>query len=301
MLVVGEYERDCNLWRCGENWYSHKYNPLTAGPSIKPSQIKIQERPTTGKNYSQSHTMIPQLPTELKVSIFKHADKKSLLTVMRANSAFHDIAEPIVYSTVRLTPFVRHEGLADATIVCFHVLVARPTAAAAVRCLILNLHREHNTYLNNGIVGRVFEAVRNALPKLLDLEKLIISHWGAHFPGPDLLPSLPLQSLHHYRGPPELLKDIQSRDLVNLRICSSGPTFEPTYRALLAAACYSGWKLRVLELDGSGDNSSERALELISDIHGLFPNLRYLGLGIWVELTNVSSYSSADPLTLICT
>lgn len=213
--------------------------------------------------------------------------------MMRANSAFHDIAEPIVYSTVRLTPFVRHEGLADATIACFHVLVARPTAAAAVRCLILNFHQERDMYVSPGIVRRVFEAFRSALPKLLDLERLIISHWGAYFPGPDLLPSLPLHALQHYRGPPELLKDVQSRVLVNLRICSSGRRFEPTYRALLAAACYNGQNLRVLELDHSGDNSDERALELIPDIHGLFPNLRYLGLGVWVALTNVSSCSGA--------
>ncbi|KIO26143.1 hypothetical protein M407DRAFT_24576 [Tulasnella calospora MUT 4182] len=230
--------------------------------------------------------MIPQLPTELKVSIFKHADKRSLLTVMRANSVFHGIAEPIVYSTVYLTPFVRREGLADATIACFHVLVTRPTAAAAVRCLALNFRQGYDVHLHTGMVWRVFEALRSALPRLLDLEKLLISHWGSSFPGPDLLPNLPLPSLQHYRGPPELLKDLQSRDLVNLRICSSGPRFEPSYRALLVAACHNGWKIRVLELDHSGDISDERSLELISDIHGLFPNLKYLGLGSWVSLSN---------------
>lgn len=49
--------------------------------------------------------MLAQLPTELKINIIEHVDRKSLPAVLRTNSSFREITEPILYSVVRLSPF----------------------------------------------------------------------------------------------------------------------------------------------------------------------------------------------------
>ncbi|KIO26142.1 hypothetical protein M407DRAFT_8016 [Tulasnella calospora MUT 4182] len=57
--------------------------------------------------------------------------RKTLPAILRASSMFRQIAEPFLYSTVNLAPFINNAELADATIACLQVLTARPGAATA--------------------------------------------------------------------------------------------------------------------------------------------------------------------------
>ncbi|KAG8898968.1 hypothetical protein FRC01_010712, partial [Tulasnella sp. 417] len=112
--------------------------------------------------------MLAQLPTELKINILEHVDKKTLPAVLRANSTFREITEPILYSVVAVAPFIENAELCKIVIECFRTMVARPSVARAVRRLYVGLLWD--TKPDSDIIGQVFGAFGDALAKLENLE-----------------------------------------------------------------------------------------------------------------------------------
>ncbi|KAG8933763.1 hypothetical protein FRC01_007230 [Tulasnella sp. 417] len=229
--------------------------------------------------------MLAQLPTELKISILEHVDKKTFPAVLRTNAAFREIAEPILYSVVKLTPFTKNAKRFKIVIECFRTMVARPSVAAAVRRLYVNLRC--NTDTDSDIIGQVFGAFGDALAKLVNLERLEFPFWNDRFPYPTGLPrGCPLQSLQHYYGPAEVIDNIQSNVLVTLRIGSCWPKAVEVSGALLAAARSNATTLRALGIGREERDSDEEWLKLIPQIPFLFPNIRFLDLGNWPVVDN---------------
>lgn len=230
-------------------------------------------------------SMLAQLPTELKISIIEHVSTSSLPAVLRTNSAFREIAEPLLYSAVKLSPFTNKGELYNIVIECFRVLVARSSAARAVGSLHVSLYYYEKP--DDGIIGQVFEAFGEALVKLVNLQRLELPGWDDRFIYPIGLPrGSALQSLQYYLGPPEVVDNIQSDVLVTLRIQSYRPRAAEASRALLAAARSSAATLRVLDIGREERDDDDEWLELIPQIPSLFPNVRFLGLGSWYDVDN---------------
>ncbi|KAG8933761.1 hypothetical protein FRC01_007228 [Tulasnella sp. 417] len=224
--------------------------------------------------------MLLQLPTELKINILEHVDKKSLPAVSQTNSTFREITEPILYSAVILTPFLEDARRYKTVIECFRAIVSRPSAAAAVRKLHVSL--QHHTKYDSDIVGQVLTAFGGALPKLGNLERLEIPFWNDRYQYPTGLPrGSPLRSLQHYYGPPEVIDNIQSNVFVTLRIRSYRLKPSEVSRALLAAARSNAMALRTLGIRRHEHDDDEKSLEFMRQIPLLFPNIRFLDLGNW--------------------
>ncbi|KAG8933764.1 hypothetical protein FRC01_007231 [Tulasnella sp. 417] len=226
--------------------------------------------------------MLAQLPTELKISILEHVDKKSLPAVLRTNSTFREITEPILYSVVALSPFSDDAKLHKIGLVieCFRTMVARPSAAAAVRRLYVGLFLHTNQ--DSDIVGQVLGVFEDALAKLRNLERLELLYWDDRYQDSPSLPrGSPLRSLRHYYGPPEVIDNIQSNVLVTLRIQSYRPKAMEVEGALLAAARSNAMTLRALGIGREEKDDDEKWLELIPQIPLLFPNIVFLSLGSW--------------------
>ncbi|KAG8933762.1 hypothetical protein FRC01_007229 [Tulasnella sp. 417] len=229
--------------------------------------------------------MLAELPTELKINILEHVDK-TLPAVLRTNSTFRGITEPILYSVVTLAPFLNNAKLYKIVIECFRTMVARPSAAAAVRRLYVCLHCDTNH--DPVTIGQVYGAFVDALAKLENLERLELPFWDdRYYQYPIGLPrGSPLQSLQHYYGPPEVIDNIQSNVLATLRIKTCGPKAVEVSGALLAAARYNAIALRALGIGREEHDDDEKWLEFIPQIPLLFPNIRFLDLGNWPTIDN---------------
>lgn len=240
--------------------------------------------------------MTHQLPNELKIQIIQHVDRKSLPAVLRVNSTFHDIGEPLLYHTIILKPFPSKSQLLGTATQCLNTVIRRPAVAAAVHSIGLNLF-DWRPYVRHSESAfgaeEFFEAFRTALPKVLNLANLEISKWGNT--AEDTIEQLPrgcrFPNLQHYYGPPEVLDDIQSIALKTLHIRSTGSSITPVTRAYSAAARLSGQTLRVLDvllegLDGHPDHGEWEGV--IVEIPSLFPNLRRLSLELEPTISFVS-------------
>ncbi|KAG8898871.1 hypothetical protein FRC01_010736, partial [Tulasnella sp. 417] len=150
--------------------------------------------------------MLAQLPTELKINIIEHVDKRSLPAVLLINSSFHEITEPILYSVVWLSPSGRAIQFA---VECLHAMATKPSVAAAVRTLYVSL---------DDVVQELFEALGAALLKLENLKRLELPGWDGTSCMEHIPRDSPLPSLRHYYGPAEVLDGIQSVVLATVHI-----------------------------------------------------------------------------------
>ncbi|KAG8926996.1 hypothetical protein FRC00_002406 [Tulasnella sp. 408] len=126
--------------------------------------------------------MATLLPTEARVGIIQHADRKTLPAVLRTSSISRLIAEPSLDSDVNLTPFFNNAKLADATIACLWAL----------------------NIIDLGAVEAVFNTLGEALNKLLGLEKLFIMNRDDRQPPAQLSRGCSLWKLQRCYGPPEV-------------------------------------------------------------------------------------------------
>ncbi|KAG8922014.1 hypothetical protein FRC00_007942 [Tulasnella sp. 408] len=243
--------------------------------------------------------MTQQLPNELKIQIIRHVDRKSLPTVLRVSSTFHGIGVPILYHTIILRPFPHRSqpqwlGIAAK---CLNTIIERPAAAGAVHSMGLDLMSAgHYNYVYDAepdIGAKFFEALRIALPKLVNLQKLEIANWNLL--GTNSLPHLPrgyrFPTLQHYSGPPEILDDIQSNALRTLLI-REVVDISTVSITLLAAARLGGQTLRTLNIQSYRDLGDEGWERLRTNIPSLFPNLRHLAL----NTVHIVSFAYLDKL-----
>lgn len=234
--------------------------------------------------------MLAQLPTELKINIIEHVDRRTLPAVLCTNSSFHEITEPILYSVILLSPF---QGFFKSVMECFRTMVARPSVAAAVRTLRVGLSDERQ--YGNDTIRELFETMREALMKLENLQKLELPGWDdrsractEHLPR-----GYPLPSLQHYYGPAEVIDNIQSSVLATVRITSWRPRTVEVSRALSAAARFSGETIRALDIVRDSPDDDEEWLAAILRILPLVPKIIFLGLGDWNRIDDVSTRSGA--------
>lgn len=230
--------------------------------------------------------MTQQLPNELKIQILQHVDKKTLPIVLRVDSIFHEIGLPILYHTIVLRPFPHRSQsqLLGTASGCLSTIIERPTAAGAVRSMgldLLNLVHYFNDVQAVDIGAGFFGALKIALPKIMNLQKLEIANLDVvgKICLPPLLRDCRFPTLQHYSGPPEILDKMQSKALKTLFL-RSVDNISNVSSTLLAAAQLSGQTLRTLNIQcytyGAGvDEEWER---LHKDIPSLFPNLRHLAL-----------------------
>ncbi|KAG8968172.1 hypothetical protein FRC05_001649 [Tulasnella sp. 425] len=236
--------------------------------------------------------MTYQLPNELKIKIIQHVDKKSLQAVLRVDSTFHDIAELLLYHTILLEASPRQPQRLGAATKCLNTIIERPTAAAAVRCMGVDLY--------DWRVGaeEFLEAFKTALPKLSNLVELEIFNSDSSVRGEFNVKRLPqgclFPTLQHYFGPPGILDDIQSSVLKTLRIYSMGSSIALIKRSCSAAARLSGQTLRALTIyespGGEGDLGEWEGMFV--EIPSHFPNLRHLS----VEPGHPVSFAFMDKL-----
>lgn len=236
--------------------------------------------------------MFAQLPTELKISIIEHVDRRTLPAILCTNSSFRDITEPILYSVILLSPF---QGFFKSVLQCFRTMVARPSVAAAVRTLRVGLSDERE--YGNDTIRELFETMREAFMKLENLQKLELPGWDdrsractEHLPR-----GSPLPSLQHYYGPAEVIDSIQSSVLATVRITSWRPRTVEVSRALSAAAQFSGETIRALDIVRDVPDDDEVWLAAILRILPLVPTIIFLGLGNWNRIDDVSTHSGACP------
>ncbi|KIO26132.1 hypothetical protein M407DRAFT_235689 [Tulasnella calospora MUT 4182] len=249
--------------------------------------------------------MLAQLPTELKINIIEHVDKRSLPAVLRTNSTFREVAELALYSVVLLSPF---DGAWKPAIECFRTMVARPSVAAAVRTLHVLL--ESGRGYEDDIARVLFETMGEALMKLENLQKLELPGWDDI--GRSRSPTIPLPrgsllpSLRHYYGPAEVIDNIQSGVLATVRITSWRPRAVEVSRALLSASRFSAETLRALDIVRDLRDDDEEWLGTVLRILPLFPNLRFLGLGAWHRVDDrlidqlIPSLTTLGGLRLFC-
>ncbi|KAG8944471.1 hypothetical protein FRC04_001783 [Tulasnella sp. 424] len=232
--------------------------------------------------------MVPQLPTELKINIVKHLDRKTLPSVLRVSSAFHTIGEPLLYHTIFLQPFGEPETRAteDATN-CLRTLATKESARSAVRRFGLHIEPDPfptvfvipATHIINEFL-RALTATLSMLSHVLELDisgEEWIPNWHQSWHQTRRDP--PLQSLQHYSGPPSVLENIQSPHLGTLRIYSDESGCEPVCRALSRISKLCGTRLKVLRLVRAvRDMDHQGWRSLIAEIPALFPNLVTLDL-----------------------
>lgn len=244
--------------------------------------------------------MTRQLPNELKIQIIQHVDRKSLPAILRVNSTFHIIGEPLLYHTIILQPFPFPTRPLEAATGFLKTITERPALAAAVHCLGLDLFdwRPYNRPSRSDVrAKRFFEAFRTALPKILNLQDLEICNWGNSVV--DAIGQLPrgcqFPALQHYSGPMEILGETRSNALKTLRVSTAGAGTVTILDAFSAAARLSGQTLRALHLrcqGGDGDNGLWATV--YAEIALFFPKLRYLGLESRYTVTHVSLIWSAS-------
>ncbi|KAG8944462.1 hypothetical protein FRC04_001774 [Tulasnella sp. 424] len=226
--------------------------------------------------------MTYQLPNELKVQIIQHVDRRSLPTVLRVDSTFHDIAEARLYHTLFFKAFPSRPQLFEAATNCFNTIIGRPTAAAAVRCIGVDLYDWWHA-----AAEEFLEVFRTALPKVPNLVELEISDSNGFVTSEENIRKLPqgclFSTLQHYFGPPGILDDIQSNVLKTLHIYSMGNSIALIQRSYSAAARLSGQTLRSLAIyKPEGDQGDLGEWESVFvEIPSHFPNLRYLSVEPW--------------------
>lgn len=164
---------------------------------------------------------------------------------------------------------------------CLKTIIERPAAAEAVHSMGLDSRSAgHYNYDDKPDIGtKFFGALRIALPKVVNLQKLEIDNWNLS--GTNSLPHLPrgcqFPTLQHYSGPAEILDDIQSNPLRTLLI-KDVINISTVSITLLAAARLGGQTLRRLHIQSSRNMGDEEWERLRKDIPSLFPNLRHLAL-----------------------
>lgn len=228
--------------------------------------------------------MTRQLPNELKIQIIQHVDRKSLPAILRVNSTFHIIGEPLLYHTIILQPFPFPARPLEVATGCLNTITERPALAAAVHCLGLDLFdwRPYDYEFRSDVrAKRFFEAFRTALPKVVNLQDLEIWNWGNSVE--DAVGQLPrgcqFPALQHYSGPMEILGDTRSNALKTLRVSAAEAGTATIFEAFSAAAQFSGQTLRALHLRCHGrDGDNGLWATVYAEIASFFPNLRYLGL-----------------------
>ncbi|KAG8992737.1 hypothetical protein FRB90_000917 [Tulasnella sp. 427] len=237
--------------------------------------------------------MSADIPIEVILEIIKHVHKPGLLALMRSSSFFYELAEPFLYSSISLVPFKDEAKLAESIVECFRTIIARPSAARAVRRLHISFECNKEAIWSSltfrGALStlvdfkEVLEVLKEGLARLVHLERLAIEAWDHTWMDTTMLPrGFPFVRLQHYYGPPEVADNIQSRVLATVRVSSLQPPAADVLHALHAAQESSA--LRALDIGREKDRNRSEWLVVISQIPSLFPNIVFLGLGEYWDI-----------------